>query len=76
MRPISLLCEDAACHEVSLLWLILGKPAWQSKLASFACGNDLRKIFVAQVKLEFSHFLFFNSGAPLVLEGVIQGSMR
>jgi hypothetical protein len=29
---------------------------------------DLPQILVPQVKLEFSHFLFLNSGAPLVLE--------
>jgi hypothetical protein len=30
--------------------------------------GDLRPILVPHIKLEFSHFLFLNSGSPLVLE--------
>jgi hypothetical protein len=32
------------------------------------CMGDLPPILVPQVKLEFSHFIFLNSGAPLALE--------
>ena len=38
-------------------------------LSYFAHKIDLPQIYVPHIKLGFSHFLFLNSGTPLVLEG-------
>ena len=49
-----------ACFGVHTRDSELGMP-------SMLCMGDLPKILVPYVKLEFSHFLFLNSGTPMAL---------